>query len=339
MKEKKHMRRSDFILLGDAKKHPQADEIEWLSLQGAKSSGLLREESRKKFEAFNTLTPYVYPEASVERAVICASWCNWLFFFDDIYDEQLDRCKDLHAVKHLIANYVSLLRDGEWDGKMEPLAHLMLSFRQNALLTMSKQWLARFSCSVEGYFYRGVLPAIENWVQSKIPSVESYLVQREFDGAVYTALDLIELAGGFELPESLLQSPVGDKIRRAAARTISYFNDIVSYPKEVIQNKNPNNLVHVLQIENRCTLQKALELAIDEVNHCTNGLNESLREFVAQDRNHHHSLSRYAKGLVDWQRGNVEFSLLEARYRAAESSFNELRNPNYVEVDIKLRGK
>lgn len=312
-----------FVLTHASLKNPRAHEIERASEALAQRLGLLDVSNRQRFAAFNVLTPYVYPTASLDRAIACAAWCNWLFFFDDIHDENPPAHPS--EVEELMASYLDVLRTGQSSDRADPLVRLMIDFRVRALELCSEEWLERFCGSVEEYFLRGTLPAVAHWGRGEPPRLEAYLVQREFDGAVHTALDLIELANDLRLPPPVMRSDVTQRMRRACARTIAYFNDLVSYPKEVIKHRNPNNLVHVLQHEHGGSLADAEAEATKIVNRCAQTMLDLEPEFIAQDPNARDALVRYAAGLKQWQRGNIDWSFEGARYRAAESLFDVLR--------------
>lgn len=315
----------DFVMLAGSRVHPEAQSIQRGSTDRAHALGVLRDRDDRRFAAFNILTPYVYPTASVERALACAQWCNWLFFFDDIHDESMDACTDRERVETLMRSYLAVLRDGKDTG--EPLGTYALDFRRRALDLCGPAgpaWLARFCCSVEDYFFGGTLAAIEHWVNRTTPSWDSYLLQRELDSAVHTAIDLIELANGFVLDDAIVRSEVMQKIRTAAARTIAYFNDIVSYPKEVALHGNPNNLVHVLVTERGCSVAEASREASRLVNRYANDLLALEDDLLALDPGSR-ELELFVRGLRHWQRGNVDSSLQGRRYRSPTSPFRELR--------------
>lgn len=316
--------RKDFVQMHAPLYHPQAREIERRSLAIAKQCGLLCEDNLARFQAFSTLTSYVYPETSVERAVACAQWCNWLFFFDDVYDESAAACQDEAGLRAIMHKHLHALRTGESEDD-DAFSRFTLDFRRRILGFASSAWYARFCASAEEYLTGGTLLAARNWAAGRTPGLDEYFLQRDLDSAVETAIDLIEVARGFELPAHLAQSALTRRVRRAANRSISLFNDIVSYPKEVLKCGNPNNLVHVIMTELGCDVQHAMRYAVELVNSSTRGLLALESAFVAQDPAHAGLLKSTFLGLRHWQRGNIESSLREARYRSPGSSFSELQ--------------
>ncbi|MDC0722016.1 terpene synthase family protein [Nannocystis bainbridge] len=307
----------DFVTLAPRRQNPRADEIEAGALALAEAVGLVHAGNRARFDAFNSLGRHVYPTATVERGVLCATWCNWLFFFDDMHDEELRSRDDQSRVRRQIDHALALLSGARQPtGEAEPLDRLLLEFRRGALAQIGGAWLDRLWCVTADHMSLGVLPAVRNWGTSRTPPLREYLSQREHDSGVLTALDLIELAGALHLAPTVRDSPAMVRARRAASRTVGYFNDIVSFPKEVLRHKNPNNLVHVLMCERGCSLESALREATELVNAEAQALAASVREAGAAYPEGHEAHT-YLQGLLEWQRGNIEWSLASPRYDAS----------------------
>jgi 5-epi-alpha-selinene synthase len=318
--------RRDFVLTIGAAKHPAAPLIEGASTEIARSTGVLTDQNRARFAAFNALVPFVYPTAPLERAVACAVFCNLLFLYDDIHDEQIERCRDVGQVRRVMQGYLDVLRTGEVAGAPAPLDRYALYFRERALDLAGPAWLSRLLSSTEDYFFHGSIPAVERWVRGEVPGVQEFLVDREYDSAVHTALDLIELAEGMVLPEAFVASPPVRRLRRAAARTIACFNDIVSYGKEVPSLRNPNNLIHVLMVERRCSYDAALAGAVEIVNDYAREMLEHEPDVIAQGAAPAADARRYVEGMRRWQRGNIESSLESARYASRYAPFSQMRH-------------
>lgn len=324
-----HVTKEELVMLCQERKNPNAREIERRAADEARRVGLLGPATAARFEAFNTLPAYVYPTASVERAVVCARWCNWLFFFDDAHDERGagDTVGDVADAAAKMAAYVALLEDptgvaGALAG--DPLAAYALSFRDDALRLAGAEWMARFVTHVREYLLDGTLSACAHWAAGTVPTVDEYLIQRDRDSAVDTAIDLIELAEGIVLPAEVHADPVMTRLRGALIRSVALFNDVVSYPKEVLRQGNPNNLLHVLERAGLGRGEALLE-AIRLVNESARACEEIGEELCARHGGDAPEVRRFVAGVHHWQRGNIESSLREARYRAPESPFVELR--------------
>jgi germacradienol/geosmin synthase len=304
----------EFVLLAPRRENPQAAEIEARSLALAERLGLVTPANQARFEAFNSLGRHVYPHASVERGVLCAMWCNWLFFFDDMHDEEPRSRDDQSHVRRMVDHALALLSGARRPtGTPAPLDALLLEFRREAMAIAGAAWLDRLWCVTADHMSLGVLPALRNWGTSRTPPLREYLSQREHDSGVMTALDLIEPANAIRLAPEVRDHPIVLKARRAASRTVGFFNDIVSFPKEVLRHKNPNNLVHVLMREH----DWSLEMAVREATELANAEARALERCVAEAGSswpEGHPVQTYLRGLLEWQRGNIEWSLTSPRY-------------------------
>lgn len=330
------LHRDHFVMLTGARQHPERATIERLSTEDAERLGLLDASNRRRFAAFNTLVPYVYPTAPVERARVCALWCNWLFFFDDAHDErdvngaELSLEHALEAAHHALA----LLHSGKATTALTPLDALLLEFRTRSLELMGEAWLRRFEGHARDYLLEGTMPACRHWLANTTPTLDAYVRQREFDSAVYTACALIELAHGLRLSDEVLADPDFSALNQACTRTVAFFNDLASYPKEVLAQHNPNNLVHVLAVERGVPFRPAgspadvteavLNEAVQVVNDTARAVERAERRLSLKFPGDEH-VAAYVVGIRHWQRGNIESSLLEPRYRAAASPFADLR--------------
>ena len=275
-----------------------------------------------RFAAFNTLVPYVYPDASVERAVTAALWCDWLFFFDDRYDEVAPGEADADALQATIHAAMRALRGERVPGD-DPLLRYAARFRERAIGCASAAWMERFCRSAEDYLVFGAMPAFAHHAAGSTPGLGEYLVQRERDSAVHTALDLIELVNGRELPAEVLGDPALARLRSAAVRTVALLNDVLSYPKEVLVHGNPNNVVEVLRVHEGLSVEVALRRALDLAN--AEALDVAALSADLRSRHGDEALAAWLAGVCQWQRGHVESSLREARYRSPDSPFVELR--------------
>lgn len=316
--------REAFLTLAGPARNRNARVIERMSADVAARCGLLHPENRARFDAFNSILEYVYPTTSIERGLVCSLWCNWLFFFDDLHDEDFTASDDLYQVRARMTHYLNSLMGIPGPGPTDPLDRLTGELRARVLLLGGEEWMLRFSKTVRDYLLLGVIPAIVNWRSSRVPGLSEYTLQREHDTAVLTTLDLIEIANGITLPQEVLDSPELRQARSACARTVGFFNDIVSYPKEVLRHSNPNNLVHVLMHERDIDLHEALLVAADLTNEAAHEQLRLSNRIASRLPAGPHPVREYLDAMRAWQRGNIDFSLEGSRYAARWSPLADL---------------
>ncbi|MGH8606377.1 MAG: terpene synthase family protein [Gammaproteobacteria bacterium] len=266
---------------------------------------------------FALLTGYAYPKATLERFKLCNDWHSWLFFFDDPADEQTQLGKQPATLREYMEACLAVLRKGVLHSDPTPLERFTLDIRDRMRRVASETWLSRFADDVEEYLFKGTLKAAENWARGTVPDVPSYLIQRRYDSAVYTCQDLIEISEqGLELGSDILSDPAVQMLRDLCAQVVGLSNDIFSYRKEVLVQRNPNNLLHALMTHRCVSLEEAIHRGIELINADVKrfiACEEDLCSRIGSDK----SLQAYLQGLKAWMRGNVLWSQQTGRYAAA----------------------
>ncbi len=290
--------------------------------------GLIRERfDLRRFSAFASSATYFYPSAALDEMVACSDWCAWLFFLDDLYDENMHASWDTVGSRRLMALSLAALRGTEPPMGAPPLVRFAWEMRWRLLRAAGagERWLRRFTASAEDYLLKGVLVANANWARRRTPAFDRYLEQREYDSAVHTCIDLIEVAANLSIPEEVHAAEPLPTMRRLCARALAYTNDLMSYEKEILEHGNPNNLVHVLMTHRSISFEDAVHDAVALIN-------RHIRDLIALERqvpSYGPALDpvvvRYVAGMGQLLRGNFDWSLATGRYRSAGSPFPELR--------------
>ncbi len=281
----------------------------------------------QRFQAFASSATYFYPSAGLDQMIACSDWCAWLFFLDDLYDEDVQASWDAPGARRLMGMCLTSLRGAAPPSAAPPLVRFLWEVRQRLLRSAvgGEQWLSRFAASAEDYLLKGVLPANAQWAHQLVPAFEHYLEQREHDSAVHTCIDLIELAAGLSIPERVHAAEPLPTMRRLCARALAYANDLMSYEKEVLRHGNPNNLVHVLMVHRSIPFDRAVHDAVALINRCTRDLIALERQIPADGLAVDPLVARYVAGMGQLLRGNFDWSLATGRYRTRQSPFPELR--------------
>ncbi len=281
----------------------------------------------RRFDAsqFGLLTAFTYPQATRERLELCNDWHVWLFLFDDQADEQEEVGQRPEYLQEYVESCLRVLRGGPLRIRSTPLERFTQHLGERMSRLASPAWLERFLRDAEVYLHGGTLPAARHWAAGTVPQLEPYIEQRAMDSAMYTAQDLVEFAReGQELSEALLRRPLVQRMRHLCTRVVGLTNDLFSFEKEVLWHRNPNNFVHVLQVNRRLGLEEAISEAIDFINADTDAFiacEETLRASGPVDPR----LLSYVEGMKAWIGGNVRWSLVTGRYSSPTSPFPELR--------------
>ncbi len=281
----------------------------------------------RRFSAFASSATYFYPDAALEQIIACGDWCAWLFFLDDLYDENVQASWDAAGARWLMEACLASLRGARPRAGAPPLARFTWEIRQRLLRSAvaGERWLRRFATSAEDYLFKGVLPANAHWAHGLVPAFDPYLEQREHDSAVHTCIDLIELAADLSIPDGVHAAEPLATMRRLCARALAYANDLMSYEKEVVRHGNPNNLVHVLMMHRSIPFEHAVHDAVALINRHTRDLIALEGQIPSYGRPLDAFVARYVAGMWQLLRGNFDWSLATGRYRTTQSPFPELR--------------
>jgi len=316
---------SDLRLPYISVRNPHARLAERAIKDVAWSLGLVHDGNENYFDAFNQASSFTYPGASVERLMACVQWCDWLFLFDDQYDLDRNFARREARLDRIAEDYLALLGGAPLGERTDALALFTrdLSLRLSALA--SPAWRSRFVRSVEDYLSKGVLRTARNFAAGQVPDLATYMRDRQFDSAVLTTLDMIEVAAEIDLPAAIVEYPTIQRMRHVCARIVAFVNDIVSYQKEVLKHENPNNLLHVLMVNEGCTLERALSRTVEIVNECVEEFDELRLDLPVWTPRVRDAVDQYVEGMEHWMRGNLDWSLQTSRYCSRQSPFKELR--------------
>jgi 5-epi-alpha-selinene synthase len=310
----------DLRLPWSYQRHPQAAEHEKRALQVASEFGLVGSDNngrdRKRFEAFVKLDAYVYPYPNAERLRIAGEFNQWLFFLDDQCDNHLELGPNPPLVRRLMERSMDVLSTGRLPQDANAFDRFTLHVRQSLISICPDDWFARFLSDVHDYLFRGSLVAIEHWAAARTPSLDDYVMFRLYDSGCLPAIDVIEVAAGLNLPPAVLGHPLICELRILAARYIAYINDIFSYHKEVVENRTPCNLVHVIVANDLVSLEEAISAAFRLVNDYLGHFEKIEMALPDWGPTLNEEVQRYLHGMKTWMRGNVDFSISSGRYQA-----------------------
>ncbi len=288
---------------------------------------LITQAQVEKFDksAFALLAAYACPKSPPERLKIVNDWNSWLFFFDDQADEQYSREGHPLSLEDYMQECTSILRTGCIRQNPTGLELFTLNIRNRISQFASETWLSRFVADVSDYLFIGTLNAARNWTSGITPDISTYLRQRRYDSSLYACETLLELADkNLELDEEVLGNPNFHTLRQICNDVVAFSNDIFSYEKEVLLHKNPNNLLHVLMVNESLSLDQATTWAIRLINSDIDMFMALEQRLLAEIR-HDARVIAYLQGLKAWMRGNVLWSLQTGRYTSPTSPFPELR--------------
>jgi hypothetical protein len=306
--------------------HRDASQVSLRTRQRLLELGLLHDEAHaRKYDRadFVALSTWVYPTATDAQLQVCHDWHMWLFCFDDRVDSLDGRYAGQEAAMVEVATRsLAALRHGEVHA--DPLAVYALQIREALLELASPSWLQGFCDAVEDYLFQGTFVAARHHREATVPGVEPFIRYRTSDSGLHTVIRLVELLTGGELG-STWDDPAVRHLRMLCAEASALHNDLFSYEKEVIWNRCPNNLVHVVMVEQGVNFATAVTRClrlIDERYHAF----QRLRQRVLDERGAGDPvLVDFIAGMLVWIEASADWELHSGRYSSPTSPFAELR--------------
>ena len=295
---------------------PYADRVQQATTTWAHRFKLVRSahaHERLNRLQYGTFMARAYPTASEAALRLIADWNTWLFLLDDEFDEhelghKPAELTDLHAqLMSILRGRVPHAHD---DMRYHALYNLTVRFQTQC----SAAWMRRFARCVEASFAASVWEA-RNRMCQRIPLEVEYIRMRPFTSAVFCFLTLIEVAEHRTLPAVVRQHPAIRSLALMTNNVISWFNDLISYPKEMARG-DVHNLIYIVHRERGISLDEAVQYVVmkhDAEVRAFQRLCTALPVFGDADE----LTRRYVTSLQTWIRANVDWSIATARYRPA----------------------
>lgn len=299
--------------------------------------GLIRPDQCDYHDGFNLLNAFFFPRAPRETLLTASRMIDFFFLCDDVYDTTSLNGRDIPMIEEMLETNVEVLRTRRLPPEPDALNRLAFDTMRELEESMEERQLRRLADAIGDYLLRGSLALMKLWQREEIPDPETYVRIRRNDVAMYPTIHISEFVGGVALPEEVHGHPVLAGMREACCLQVALANDVLSYPKEVIRDRCPYNLVAVVAEHERVPLEEAALAVMDRVNACLHRFLELERRLPAWDPDTDRDVRTYVQGMKDLMAGNWYWSFESTRYSSADSPFVELRTTTRLLGD-KSRG-
>jgi Terpene synthase family 2, C-terminal metal binding len=245
------------------------------------------------------------PRATGEELDVTVKLMLWFFPFDDAFDRL-----SVPEAERTEKAYAGLLDDSrEPATMMERVFHEWLAL---AMRGMSPAWRKRFL----GHWREDLKARVDEASNRAAgnPSFDEYMLVRRTSISLQQCLDLIERAGGFELPERVAAHPLMAQLRQDSCEVVAYVNDVFSADKESADG-DVNNLLLVLQASGWSqheAIERAEKLASERIADFREAESQLLDELQGDERER---TELFTRGMRHWMRGNLDWSRSTRRYR------------------------
>ncbi len=262
----------------------------------------------KSFAAakFALLTAMCHPDCDFNTLLAAAKWISWLF----VYDDRCEKIKEIEQLEQFNGRNLAILK-GEINPSEEDssLSKALAELRDEALSFNGREWMQLFAQAVKEHF--------DSLKSEKIADLDlkGYLSARPYTGAPFIVFILMIWAQEIALPIEILQSDYIHQLNLACGNIICWSNDIISYPKESLDEDN--NILFILQEEKKMSLLEAIRFVVKMHN-------DEVVNFIELSRatpfpEHRKMIGKYIQGLCFWLKAHVEWSLITERYKQANA--------------------
>lgn len=299
--------------------HPQAEALTIGCIAWARERGLLPDESERtlgKVRSYSALAARCYPSAPFERLAAICDYYSWLFFFDDVCENLSLHGADPPGVLRFLKDVYAVLHGATPAAAHPRFVEALADIWQRISQPCPEFWRRRLARHVENYI-DGCVWEAQNRRLQRVPSRAVFEAMRMHTSTMYEFWDFMEYAGGYFLPDEVVEHPHVAELRRTGNAVASFANDVYSLRKES-ENHDVHNLVLVLAHEEGIALDAACARAVAihdaQVEHFLE-LERTLPSFGAE---HDLQLRRYVEGMRIWMRANYDWSLTTPRYNQPE---------------------
>lgn len=252
------------------------------------------------------------PRADQDSYRTICDWGNWIFPFDDLFDDG-DLRKDHIRARTTIDSLLCVF-DNETLVQIdegEPLVRFHDGIWARVKAAGSPGVQRRYAQAMRDYC-AGALEQVEQFEVHAAPEVEAMLAMRRKSVCVSTLFALVEFGHQIALPDSVFANPVMAQIETIGIDITLMHNDLLSYRKEESEGV-PHNLVAVARMHGMSAQE-----AFDHIGGLITVRHQRLETTIAQlpswgavvDR----EVLRYVQAIKDVVKANLYWTFKSGRF-------------------------
>jgi len=294
--------------------HPDADWLEQEIIEWCCAHRLIQSQGQIKHIRDALLAEFVSrANADLSRPMLrlIGLWTVWFFFLDDLTDtvSSVDALADFHLRILSVTT-----EDTTYGQQVHPLisavADLWAELRRYAGLVTQIRFQRALIQTLEAHLWE-----VSTRDDRVYPDSATYADMRLWSGAFFPMIALIDMARDFVLPSYLFEHALMRELLDAAARTVLWYNDLWSYPKEQSANASAHNIVHILIQEQHLSLYEALDRVITQHNWSLRRFLE-LRQQMQRFGEETSQTLCFVDNVAAWLRATQDWSHRTNRYRS-----------------------
>lgn len=270
---------------------------------------------------FGHLLMLTHPDThDPDKLLLAAQWMVALFAVDDHYvdDERYGAIPEKTAPRlslaaaamdpaYLVGSYATRLQDAL---QAEPVLVALTDSLDRISPYATPSQMARMRHEAKAMYL--AMNAEVAWrYTGRSPSTWEFLAARQVNSFLPGTMTMIDVLGGYELPDNLYSDP---RVRRAvklAASATVVVNDLYSASRASAPGNGDFNLPALTAVEQGCSLDEALEISVSVHNEFVRALTTVHQSLLSVPSP---QLQRFLLGLWTWLGGNREWHDTSPRY-------------------------
>ena len=189
---------------------------------------------------FSYFCAILAPYADFERFRLICDWGNWVFPFDDLFDDGELR-NDSERARSMVETLLEMMQDVQGsaislvgtDAEQRLIKCHLDIWRRFQLATGDVKLIKRYKTAMQEYC-EGALQQVQNCSMDNARDIENLLTIRRLSIGAEPLYALVEFGHQLEIPDFVLENDKIKQIRLAGVDTILIQNDIISYRKEEV---------------------------------------------------------------------------------------------------------
>ncbi|KAI1175288.1 isoprenoid synthase domain-containing protein [Nemania sp. FL0916] len=274
------------------------------------------------------------PEAAPEEYRTLCDWGNWVFPYDDMFDNGDLRDKPQAAAMVLDSLMCPMNKPQIWQQTTEaareerlPIIKVHDTVWERVQKGSPEGVQKRFAKAMADYC-AGALMQVEDLSAHNAVSPEEMLKRRQLSAGVSPLFPLVEYAHRLRIPDHVFEHPAIQEVEQLGIDFVVITNDILSYAKEEGESV-PHNLVAVARMRGL-----GAQEAFDYIGNMLDSRYERWKKATnavpdwGEDVNGH--VAKYIRGIADVVRANLNWSFKSERYLGPNGA--TVRQTGYLQV-------
>ncbi|KAF4984010.1 hypothetical protein FZEAL_715 [Fusarium zealandicum] len=266
------------------------------------------------------------PHAPPQKLKTMCDWGNWVFPFDDMFDEG-DLKSDQEGSQKVIDSLMNAMIDRPFSGPKLPVVEAHDDVFQRLAEASPRGVSQRFARAMEDYA-DGVARHVDHFSLDRVPEVQEMLETRQLSAGVTPLYHLVEYAHGLELPDEVFEDPTIQTLERLGVDFVA--NDILSYRKEE-NDACPFSMVAACRMTGQSP-QQAFNTVGGLLEERYQDWNDSIRRLPSWGPDIDDQVRQYIEGIQNVVQANISWSFRSHRYFGDQAS--KVRQTSKIDVKV-----